>query len=209
DVAFAHAGVGDADELRSGAHLVDRAAAGVAHRGAQAAGELVQDRDDRALVRHAAFDAFGNELFQFLGRVLEIAILRAVRLRHRAERAHAAVRLVRRALVQLDFARGFFGAGEEATDHHAVRAGDDGLGDVAGETNAAVSDQRHAGALGRRRDVRDCGDLRHADARDDACRANRTRADADLHAVGARLDERLGRFRGHDVAADDLLLRPS
>ena len=114
-----------------------------------------------------------------------------MRLRHGAERAHAAIRLVRRALVQLDFARRLLGAGEQAADHHAVRAGDDRLGDVAGEADAAVGDQRHAGAFERRGDVRDGGDLRHADACDDARRADGAGADADLDAVGTGFDERL------------------
>jgi hypothetical protein len=42
--------------------IVDGAAAGVAHRGAQAADDLVHDLPDRTLVRHLAFDAFGHEL---------------------------------------------------------------------------------------------------------------------------------------------------
>ena len=85
-----------------------------------------------------------------------------------------------------------------------MRAGDQRLGDVAGEANAAVGDQRHAGALQRRGDVGDGGDLRHADTGDDARRADRARTDADLHAIGARLDQRQRRFGGDDVAADDL-----
>src|SRR3984893_16644982 len=43
-VALAYAGGGDTHERRSGAHLLDVIAAGVAHRGAQSAGELVQGR---------------------------------------------------------------------------------------------------------------------------------------------------------------------
>ena len=97
-------------------------AAGVAHGGAQAARELVDDGHQAALVGHAAFDAFGHELLELRGGVLEIAIGRAVALGHGAERAHAAIRLVRRALVELDVARRFFGAGEQAADHHAVGA---------------------------------------------------------------------------------------
>ena len=190
------------------AHLVDVGAARVTHRGAQAAGELVQDRDDAALVRHAAFDAFRHELLDLGRGVLEVAVARAVRLRHRAERAHAAIRLVRSALVELDFARRFFGAGEQAAHHHAVRARDDGLGDVAGEADAAVGDQRHAVRRQRRGDVGDRGDLRHADARDDAGRADRARADADLDRIRAGVDQRQRRLGRHDVAGDDLLVRP-
>src|SRR3546814_5498899 len=61
---------------------------------------------------------------------------------------------------------------------------------------AAVGDHRHA-ELRRRLDaVEDRGELRHADPRDDARGADRTRADADLDAIGARVDQRLGRVTG-------------
>ena len=61
----------------------------------------------------------GTSFSSSVGRVLEIAVARAVALRHRAERAHAAVGLVRGALVQLDLARRFLGAREQPADHHA------------------------------------------------------------------------------------------
>ena len=61
-------------------------------------------------------------------------------------RAHAAVGLVGAALKQLDLARRFFGAGEQAAQHDGVGAGGERLGDVAGIADAAVGDQRHAGA---------------------------------------------------------------
>ena len=44
--------------------LVDGRAAAVAHRRAQAAHQLVDHRRQRALVRHAALDAFGHELLR-------------------------------------------------------------------------------------------------------------------------------------------------
>src|SRR5579862_820446 len=53
-VTFAHPGIGDAHEHRPGAQLADAAAAGVAHRGTQPTGQLVQDGDHAAFVRHAA-----------------------------------------------------------------------------------------------------------------------------------------------------------
>src|ERR1039458_3759084 len=48
-VALAHAGGGDAYEPRSGTHLLDTIAAGVSHRRAQAAGQLIQDRNSTRL----------------------------------------------------------------------------------------------------------------------------------------------------------------
>src|SRR5512139_1378022 len=90
-VAFAHAGAGDAHELRLRAHLLDAARAGVDHRGAQATGELVQDGHQAALVEHAAFDALGHQFLELAAAVLELTVGGAVLLRHGAQRTHAAV----------------------------------------------------------------------------------------------------------------------
>ena len=102
-MTLADAGGRDLDELSSVLHVFDRRAAAVAHAGPHAAGHLVDDRDDRALVRHAAFDAFGHELVG-VGvagrRFLEVAIGTA--LLHRADASHAAVAFVAAALEQND-----------------------------------------------------------------------------------------------------------
>src|SRR5690606_33952515 len=160
-----------------------------------------------ALVRHTPLDALRDELLKLLGRVLEVAVRRAVPAGHRAQRAHAAVGLVGAALVELDVARRFFGAGEEAADHRRMRARDDRLRDVPGVADAAVRDDRHVRALERGCDLRDGRDLRHADPRDDPRRADRARADADLDPVRARLDEGARRLPRHDVAGDELEVR--
>src|SRR6185436_9409763 len=57
DVAFAQARAGDAHELRLLVEFGEIAGADIAHRGAQAAGELVHDIADRPLVRHLTLDA--------------------------------------------------------------------------------------------------------------------------------------------------------
>ena len=119
-VRLADAGRRDLDELGARAQLLDRRAAAVAHRRAQAAHQLMDHRGQHALVRHAALDALRHEL---LGGALAFGILEiAVRAAflHRAERAHAAIALVRAALVELDLARRLLGAGEEAAHHHAT-----------------------------------------------------------------------------------------
>src|SRR4029077_20314586 len=108
-VTFAHAGGGDAHEHRLGAQVGDVVTAGVAHRGAQAAGELVQDGDHTALVWHASLDPLGHELLQLGRRILKVSVGGAVTLTHGPERTHTAVGLVGGALVKLDFARGFLG----------------------------------------------------------------------------------------------------
>src|SRR6185312_13203364 len=131
DVAFAQARAGDADELRLLVEFGEVAGADIAHRGAQAAGELVHDVADRALVRHLALDAFRHELERVLDVLLEIAVSRATR--HRADRAHAAIGLVGTALPQEHFARRLVGAGEQRADHGDVGTGGERLRQIAGE----------------------------------------------------------------------------
>ena len=58
-------------------------------------------------------------------------------------------------------------------------------------------------------DVEHRRELRHADARDHAGRADRAGADADLDRVGAGLDQRLGAAGGGDIAGDHLHARCS
>ena len=52
--------------------------------------------------------------------------------------------------------------------------------------------------------IHDRGELRHADAGDDARGADRARADADLDRVGAGIDQRLRALVGRDIAGDHL-----
>ena len=74
-VGLAQTGTGDADELCS-FHIVDRRRAAVAHRLAEAADELMEDRGEGPLVGHAALDPLGDEFLDILDVALEIAILR-------------------------------------------------------------------------------------------------------------------------------------
>src|ERR1035438_4596129 len=208
-VALAHAGSGDAYEPRSGTHLLDTVAAGLPHRRAQAAGQLIQNRDQTALVRPSAFDALGHELFE-LGRcVLEIAVSRTVFIRHRPERAHASISLVRCALIEFDVAWRFFGAGEHAANHDGVRPGYDRLGEIAGIADTAIRDQRHTRALERRSDISHRRDLWHADAGHDARGADGARADAHLDGIGTGGDQIERAFARDDVAGDQLQTAPA
>src|SRR3546814_7824251 len=97
----------------------------------------------RTLVRHLSFNAFWDELQVVPHLLLEVAVSRAAG--HRAERAHAPVRLVGPALVQVDLAGALVGAGQQRADHGAVGAGGDRLGEVAGILDAAVGDAGHPG----------------------------------------------------------------
>ena len=79
----------------------------------------------------------------------------------------------------------------------------DRLGEIAGIFDAAVGDHRHAGRARRLRRLEDRGELRHADAGDDARRADRARPDADLDRVRAGVDQRLRALARRDIAGDD------
>src|SRR5205085_10162038 len=114
---------------------------------------------------------------------LSISVFRP--LNHRAHRAHAAIALVAAALVDDQLARRLVEAGEQRAHHHRVCPGGNGLGDVAGVTDAAVGDDGHARRLRDADRVHDRADLRHADAGDDPRGADRARADADLYGVDA------------------------
>ena len=105
-----------------------------------------------------------------------------------------------------DVAGRLVGAGKHRAEHHGVGACGDRLRHVARRGDAAVGDHRHAVARRGLCDVVDRRDLRHADPRDDAGRADRARPDPDLDRVGAGVDQRLGRVGGRDVAGDHLEL---
>ena len=176
--------------------------AGIAHRGAQAADQLVQHAARWSLIGHLAFDTFRHELQRVLDLLLEIAVGRAAR--HGADRAHAAIGLVGPALIQEHLARTLVGAGEQRAEHHAIGAGGERLGEIAGISDAAVGDHRDI-VLPRHLDrLEQRGELRHADAGDDARGADRAGADAHLDRVGARVDQRLGAVARRHVAGHHL-----
>src|SRR5262249_31652130 len=84
-VTLAHPGTRDANEHRAGTHLADVATPALAHGGPQATRELMQDSHHATLVGHATLDAFGDELLELGGGVLEVTVRRAVTLRHGAK----------------------------------------------------------------------------------------------------------------------------
>ena len=135
----------------------------------------------RSLVRDASFDALGHELVGGataleIELVLEVPV--AASAPHRANRAHPAIFLVAAALEQDQLAGALVGAGKQISDHRAVRADGERLDDVTGVANAAVGDDRDIAARGGTRALHDRADHRHANPGDDACRADRSRADA-------------------------------
>ena len=201
-MAFRQAGIGDLDEAGTLLQILDGAAAGIAHRGLHAADQLVNDILGRPLERHLAFDTLGHQLHLVLDVGLEIAVGAAAR--HRADAAHAAIALIGAALIQEGFARRFGRARQQRADHDAAGARSQRLGDVTRRAQTAVGDHRHAMLVRFIGRIHDGGQLRHAHAGDDAGGADGAGADADLHAVRAGVDQRLGRFGGGDIAGHDL-----
>ncbi|MPM36134.1 hypothetical protein SDC9_82729 [bioreactor metagenome] len=207
-VRLAQTGAGDPDEPALAVQLGDRTGTRVEHRLVQATDELVGDRGQRTLVGHLTLDALGDQLVVGGHVVLEVAVLRVGSItpagRHRAQRAHAPVGLELLAVDEDQVTGGLGTPGEQRAEHHRVRAGHQGLGDVAGILQAAVADHRHPGRTGGASGVVDRGDLRNADPGDHPGGADRARADTDLDAVDARLDQGLGTCVRGDVAADDV-----
>ena len=126
---------------------------------------------------------------------------------HRAQRAHAAVGFVGAALIELDFARRFVCACKHTAQHHGGGTGRQGFGYVAGEADATIGNQRHAGAFERFGHIVNRRQLRHAHAGHDAGGANRARADAHFHCVCPSSHQIACRLCGGNITADDLHLR--
>src|SRR5450631_3309423 len=103
DMAFAQSGRRDAHKLRPRLKLFNRCSTDVAHGCAQTAPELMQDRADRAAIRHLSFYAFRYEFQTVLDVLLEISVGRAAR--HGPDRSHATIGFVRAPLVKKDLAR--------------------------------------------------------------------------------------------------------
>src|SRR5688572_7046937 len=127
-MALGHRRRGHASELGVLPQVSDGLRAAVAHAGAQATDHLVDEVAQRPAVRHAAFDAFGNQLAGGLHVGLAVAVLAA--LDHGAHRAHAAVGLIAAALVDDHFAGALIQPSEHTAHHAAACPSGDGLGDV-------------------------------------------------------------------------------
>src|SRR6266852_768741 len=177
-MALAQAGAGDTNEARLLLHLLDGGAAGIAHRLAQAADQLVNQRPQHALVGHTRLDALGDEAALIDYAALEVAVLAVAALLHGPDRAHRPVVLEALPVGDDQFARALVDARQQATQHDGVRAGSDGLGDIAGVLDTAVCNDRHIILAGNVGAVVDGGYLRHANACDDACCTYRSRPDA-------------------------------
>lgn len=223
DVAFAEAGVGNADEAGFFVEVGDASAAQVPHSGAQSADQLEDHGFERAAVWNPSFDAFGNVFgeavagvaaeiddrfaaaefgFVEIAGTLKVAFARA--LGHGGKRTHAAISLEGTALIEDGLAGAFVDAGEEGTDHDAAGSGGDGLGDVSGILDTAVGDERDVVFFGGAIGVGDSGDLRNADSSNHAGGADGARSDANFDRVCAGFDQSEGAFVRSDVAGEEV-----
>ena len=152
----------------------------------------------------ATFDTFRH---QFVGGVIGLEVAIGGTFRHRAQGTHTAVRLVRTALIEFDFARRLFGTRQHRTDHDGGRARGNRFRDIAGETDTAVGDNRDTRAFQRFNRVGNGGDLRNAHAGHDTGRTDGARADTHFHRAAAGFRQRASARTGRHVAADDLQVR--
>ncbi len=172
----------------------------------------------------AALDAFGDELGEAVAAdlrlgevdavvevagevVLALEVAFAGALGHGAQRAHAAVGLEAAALVEDRLAGGLVDAGKERPHHADVGPRGDGLGDVAGELDAAVGDDRDVALAAGAGGLGDGGDLGHAGTGDHARGADGAGADADLDGVRAGVHEGERAVIGGDVAGEEIDVR--
>src|SRR4029077_3594657 len=112
----------DAHETAASAKIVERGGAHVTHAAFKPTDELIGQRAQRTFIGDAAFDAFGHGFAALaVGVVLHGGVTVGAGI-HRSGGAHSTIRLKSAALEQNRFAGRFFGAGEQAADHHAGSA---------------------------------------------------------------------------------------
>ena len=157
-------------------------------------------------VRHHSLDALRDEIILGLV-VLKITRTGTLAVLERGHGTHSAIDYIL-APVGVDLlARTLFRTGEHGAEHHAVGTGGKSLRHVAGKLDAAIGDDRHAGAAKSLGGGIDRSKLRYADAADDARGADGAWADADLDSMGAGLSESDRRLACRDVAGNDVNLR--
>src|SRR5262245_45282288 len=120
-VALTKARTRDADEFSLLVEFTEVFGANISTGGTQTSGELVQNSRCSALVGHLTFDAFRYQFESVLDVLLEIAIGGTAR--HRTDRSHAAIGLVRTSLVEEQLTGSFVGARKQRADHCAICAG--------------------------------------------------------------------------------------
>ena len=176
----------------------------VAHTCTETTDELEDGILYTALVCDTTLDTLWYELLRVR---LEVTIRRTVLLLHRTERSHATVYLVLTALVKLELTRCLVAACEYRTHHDGAATCSDRLHDITGVLDTTIGDDRDAVLVGYLERIHNRRYLWNTDTGNDTGRTDGARSDTDLYAVGAGLDEGLGRLTGRDITCDDLKIR--
>ena len=131
----------------------------------------------------------------------EPAAIRAAIL-HRAKTAHPPDHLEATSLEQNRFAWALFSAREHRSHHHARCTSRECLHDITRVLHAAVGDDGDIACTFH--GIEDRRELRNADARHNARRADRARANANFHRIDTTLDECGSALARSNVADDQL-----
>ena len=156
-------------------------------------------------VGDSPFDAFGNEFRFALHIRLHIPVLAS--LLHRLQGAHAPINLIASALIENKFSRAFVGASKEVANHHRAGSCCKGLGDVAGEFNSPIGNDRQVMLCRHFSHIQDGRKLWNAHACDDPRGADGSRSHSDLHPIHSRLDQIEHPLLGRDVPRNQLTMR--
>ena len=201
-MGLVHSGCRDFYELSLSAHLLNIRRTGIPHTRTQPTHQLMNNSRHRTFIRHASFDAFGNQLFSTRIYILKISIARSLRVRHGAQRTHATIGLVTSALIELNLTWRLFGASKHTTNHHDVRTCGDHLRDIARISNATIRYYTNIGVLQRLDNIGYCRNLRNTNARYDTRGTDRTRTDTHFNCVSASLCQISSCIGSGNVAAD-------
>src|SRR5947209_19699950 len=120
-----HRGRAHQDKAGAAAQFFNVPRATVAHSGSKSAYQLVNERGQRALVRHPSLDSFGDQLVPCTD-LLTITVLGPSH--HGPQGPHAAVRLEAAPLVNDRLAGALRQAGKRASQHDTVSTGRQRLG---------------------------------------------------------------------------------
>ena len=178
--------------------------AAVTHTGTKSAEKLEYGVLQITLVCHTSLYTFGYKL---LGILLEVTVLAAVL--HSSDGSHAAIYLVFSALEQLVASGALFTACKHAAHHADITACCDGLGDLSGVLDTAVSDNGNTVLLRNTIAIHNRRDLRYTDTCNHTGRTDGTGSDTDLYRVSPCLDQCLGSGCGCHIAGNHLQIRVS
>ena len=173
-------------------------AATITHTRTNTADQLENAVCHAPLVRNTTFNAFRNQL---LCTFLEIPILRAVC--HCCQAAHTTVNLEASALIDFCFARCFFAACQQRTQHNNICTSCQCLYDIAGVLNTAVSDNRNAILLCNTSNVINSGNLRNTDTSNNSSGTDRTWPNTNLNGICTSLNQCFSSFCGDRVQSPE------